>query len=79
MIDVPAVDLNRGEAALVTRPAMHVLTRQIGPGDAALVGAFAAGACLEDAMIAALAVEPAFDLQTALQGHLLDGTFGELS
>lgn len=77
--DIPAVDMNVAQRVLVTRVDDVVPMREIGVGDMALVAALAAGAGLGDAAEMSLAVDAAFDLQTALQDHLLGGTFGEIS
>ena len=73
--------LGRGVAAgaqsvLVTRSAEGaILQRQVGPGDAALLRAFAGGGDLTDAAEAAFAAEPNFDIQAALAEHLTQATF----
>ncbi len=74
--EVPSVDLAAGgEAVLVLRPALAVEAHRLSPGDAALVGALAAGTALGEAAMIALDAEPGFDLQGALAGHLLRGSF----
>lgn len=73
---VARVDLGQGgERALILRPARLVLVYTLSPGNFALVTAMAGGASLAEAAGAALASEPAFDLQAALAGHLQRGTF----
>jgi hypothetical protein len=63
------------ERVLVVRPAMEVLTRPLGLGEHALLAAFAAGRTLAEAAEAALAVDPALDLQAVLATHLAAGSF----
>lgn len=73
---VERVDLARGgERVLILRPARVVLACPVSPGNFALVTGMAAGASLAEAAGAALAAEPAFDLQAALAGHLQRGIF----
>lgn len=76
--DVPEIDLSVAEAAIVSRPAFQVSTRQLSLGDAAFVAAFGSGAALSVALDAALQLEPSFDVQTALVQHLIGGTFASL-
>jgi len=73
--DVPAIDVGLGESALVTRPGMAVTTRHIAESDAMFVEALGHGESLGEAAARALAQDPAFDLQTALEAHLRHGTF----
>lgn len=73
---VERVDLAQGaERVLILRPARQVLACTVSPGNFALVTAMAGGASLAEAAGAALAAQPAFDLQAALAGHLQRGTF----
>ena len=70
------VDVDQGgESVLVLRPHRAVLANRLSAGDFALVTAFASAASLSQAAGEALAVEPGFDLQAALAGHLQRGTF----
>jgi hypothetical protein len=64
-----------GDHVLVLRPADKVDAILVSPGDHAFLAALDAGAILGDAVGAALAVEPDFDLTTALAAHLERGTF----
>ncbi len=73
---VPPVDTTSGgETVLVWRPDLEVMLTRMSAGDAALIAAIAQGATLADAATAAAAVEPEFDLQAALIGHLERGSF----
>lgn len=73
--DVPVIDLTAGETALISRPDMTVVTRQIPEADGIFVERLGAGATFETAADAALARDPNFDLQAALGLHLRHGTF----
>lgn len=73
--DVPAIEMTVEETALISRPEMTVITRQISAGDGIFVEKIAAGATLSGAAEAALAHMPSFDLQAALELHLRHGTF----
>ena len=64
-----------GEAVLVLRPNLEVTMIRLSPGDAALIAAIAEQKTLTVAAFAACDVEPEFDLQTALAGHLERGSF----
>jgi hypothetical protein len=79
IVEVPPVDLRVPQRVLVTRMNDVVLLREIGAADMAFVTALAAGAALSDAAEMAAAVDAGFDLQTALQDHLLGGTFAALT
>lgn len=68
-----------GEDVLVLRPAWLVTQLPLVPGDAALVAALGDGATLAEAAEAALAEAPGFDLQAALFGHLVRGSFAALA
>lgn len=76
---VPAVDMSVSESVLITRPQYQVIVRALSSADATFVAACARGLSLNDATMAALAVDDAFDLQTALQHHLLNATFVRLT
>lgn len=71
---VPGPDLP-GQHVLVARPDARVDAYEIEPGDAAFLGTIAAGATLEEAAEAALAVDPGFDFAAVLAAHLQRGTF----
>ena len=73
--EIPAIDMSMAQQVLITRPAFQIVMREISAADAAFVAALMNGAGLGDAATAALEVDSAFDLQAALQGHLLHGTF----
>jgi hypothetical protein len=75
---VPAVDMNQPENVLISRPAMRVTLREIGPGDAAFIGAVAGGARLGDALARGHEEEPDFDFEAALRDHLISGSFTSL-
>ncbi|OAI30664.1 DUF2063 domain-containing protein [Methylosinus sp. R-45379] len=64
-----------GEDALVTRPRMRVETHRLAPGGAAFLQRLAAGAQFGDAVRAAIAEEPTFDLSMALVEALTAGFF----
>ncbi len=63
----------RAEDALVTRPQLSVLTRQIGAGSAVFLLALIGGATLGEALEEALADEPDFDLGQNLADLLRSG------
>lgn len=63
------------EQVLVLRSGMNVTTRPIAAADLALLDALIAGLPLKAAATAALAVQPDFDLQSALADHLTGGSF----
>jgi hypothetical protein len=73
--NVPQIDMGVDETALISRPGMAVITRQISEGDAALLEALMADKLLGEAAEAALSRESSFDLQAALDLHLRHGTF----
>ena len=74
--DTEIFDPNAGaDHVLTTRPALHVESRVVSPGDFTLLLALDAGANLEQAAHAAVAIQPNFDLQQALFGHFARGTF----
>lgn len=74
--NLPQVDLGAGgEAVLVLRPGMAVEAQRLSPGDVTLVSALGEGATLAEAADAAATAEPGFDLQAALLGHLMRGSF----
>jgi hypothetical protein len=77
--DVPAVDMTAAEHVIITRPQYHVALREISAADAAFVEACRHNATLTDAAAAALGVAAGFDLQEALQRHLLAGTFTDIT
>jgi len=74
--DVPAVDMSLAENVVFTRPAYDVQMRLVSAADAAFIAACAGGSSLNDATVAALAVDGEFNLQDALQRHFIHGTFG---
>ncbi|MBL8642985.1 MAG: putative DNA-binding domain-containing protein [Rhodospirillaceae bacterium] len=76
--EVPAVDMAAAQSVLLTRPVYDVGLRLLSEADAAFVAACAAGATLNDAAVAALAVDEGFDLQAALQEHFRQGTFTDV-
>lgn len=76
--DVPQVDMTVAEAVLVLRSGFHVVTRKITAGDAAFLTALGAGQSLSNAADAALGVDPMFELQAVLAGHLTGGTFSDV-
>ena len=63
------------EHVLVTRYDLRVETDVLSRGDFTLLLALDAGATLEQATHAAIAIEPEFNLQQALFGHFERGTF----
>jgi hypothetical protein len=63
------------ERVLVARPWMEVLTRPLSHAEHALLAAFMAGRTLAEAAEAALALDPALDLERALAEHLAAGSF----
>lgn len=71
---VPGADLP-GQHVLVARPDARVDAYEIEPGDAAFLGEIAAGATLEEAAHAAIAVDARFDFAAILAAHLQRGTF----
>ena len=73
--NVSSIDMGLGEVAIISRPAMHVITRRITEGDGVFVEALAGGLTLGSAAEAAAIREPDFDLQGALEAHLRQGTF----
>ncbi|MBL8630062.1 MAG: putative DNA-binding domain-containing protein [Rhodospirillaceae bacterium] len=77
--DIPAVDMSVAESALITRAQYQVTVREIDAADAVFVKACAKGENLEAAASAALATDEGFDLQGALQSHLMNGTFTSFS
>jgi hypothetical protein len=72
---IPALDFSVAENVLVTRAGHHLVTRKTSAADAVFVEAARAEKTLGAAVAAALAENPAFDLQTALQDHFIHGTF----
>lgn len=66
--DLPAED------ALVTRPALEVEIRALGPGEAAFIQVLARGATMAEAAEAAFAEVPAFDFPAALATFFAAGT-----
>jgi hypothetical protein len=75
--DVPEIDMSQPETALVTRPQHSITVRSLSSGDAVFTDAALMGATLGAAADTAMATGP-FDLQEALAGHLVHGTFSEL-
>ncbi|MCG8504778.1 MAG: DNA-binding domain-containing protein [Sphingomonadales bacterium] len=74
--DGAIIDLDAGgDEILVIRPEMEVQVRILTAGEAALLGALAAGETLGSAAEAALEAEPEFDLFEALPKLLAVGTF----
>lgn len=73
--DVPAIDMTVAESAVITRLGHHVHVRLITSGDAAFIASVQAGGSLGSAVAGTLEVDPAFDLQSALQAHFIGGTF----
>ena len=73
--DVPVVDMSVAESALVTRRDGLLAVRLLSVGDVAFVMTLDAGKPLDDAVNAAFAKEPAFDVQACLFAHLAGGTF----
>lgn len=73
---VPRVDMNVGQWALVSRRGHHVVTREIVKADAAFLSAIIAGKTLAEATAAI--TNARFDLQQALQDHFINGTFRDL-
>jgi hypothetical protein len=55
-----------GEAALVVRPRLEVITTGLPPGSDRLIAALGTGAALDEAADLAMAAQPAFDLAAAL-------------
>lgn len=71
----PAVNLDAGaEQLLVIRHGLEVMIVVLGAGEYAMLRAFADRKTLGEAVDAALAVEPAFDLGAALRRHVAAGT-----
>ncbi|HEY9064952.1 MAG TPA: DNA-binding domain-containing protein [Burkholderiaceae bacterium] len=68
-----------GVRLLVLRRHLEIEFVLLGDGEAAWLEALAAGGTLAEATVAALGVEPAFDLAAALGRHLALGSFGTLS
>ena len=68
-----------GVRLLVLRRHLEIEFVLLGDGEAAWLEPLAAGGTLADATVAALGVEPAFDLAAALGRHLALGSFGTLS
>jgi len=73
------IDDWRGEDALVVRPEMTVEVHRLPPGGAAFLEAIFGSATLADAVGAALAAAPDFDLSANLAGALQAGAFTDLS
>jgi len=69
--ELSAVRLHAGgEQVLVQREGLEVLVSRLAPGEAALLTALADGRSLTEAIGAALAAEPQFNLDATLQTHL---------
>lgn len=77
--DVPVVDMNISQAALISRPKHHVVTREVTLADAAFVIAIQEGEAFGDAADTAFLNDPTFDLQSALAQHFVHGTFAGVS
>jgi hypothetical protein len=73
--DVPVIDMTVAESAMATRQGHHVHVRLLATGDAAFVASAQAGESLGVAVVKALEADAMFDLQVALQAHLIGGTF----
>ncbi len=69
--DFPA----EGDCMLVLRPGDKVDVILLSPGDHAFLSALADGSLLGEAVEAAVAAEPGFDLTASLAAHLERGTF----
>lgn len=67
-----------GVRLLVARPALDVEIEDLSTGDDALLRAFAAGHCFEEASRAALAAQPGYDLATALRRHVARGVITDM-
>ena len=65
-----------GEAVLVARPSGPVEAWKLDAGETVFLGAVAAGAPLEKALVEATAAAPGFDLSAALAAALSRGVFG---
>lgn len=64
-----------GETVLVIRRGLSVSVESLGTGEAALLTALHQNRILDDALAAALAVQPDFDLNPVLADHTRRGTF----
>lgn len=69
-----AVNMNEGQAVLITRPAYEVFLNRISVGDAAFLMACDTGASFDEATEAGFEADPLFDLQTALSVLLSSGS-----
>lgn len=63
-----AVDLARGETALVLRPALEVTVRKLPVAGAAFLRSLSKGSSLAEAASAALETDPGFDLAAGIAG-----------
>ena len=73
------VNLETGEnRVLVIRRGIQVRAELLSAGEYALLSAFLQNRCLDDALHAALAAEPPFDLNTVLASHARRGTLANL-
>ena len=79
VVDVPIVDMGVPQAVMISRPAHHVVAREIPLADAAFVMAIMEGETFGGAVDTALLNDPAFNLQQALALHFVQGTFGAIS
>ncbi len=70
-------DILRGECALVVRPRWQAEVRLSGPAETAVIDGLRAGATVESAIAAAIAVDPFFNFAGALVRWLDDGIFVE--
>lgn len=73
--DRHAINMNDGQAVLVTRPFYEVFINRIGIGDAAFLNACRAGVSFDEAAETGFEADRLFDLQTALSLALTSGSF----
>lgn len=73
--DIPQIDFAESQSVLVSRRGHQIMTRAIIAADAAFMAAVASGKNLGEAADAALKADAAFDLQSALQAHFINGVF----
>ena len=73
--DMPLVDLDAGgEAVLVIQRAGEVVLERLAPAEHGLLAELSRGASLGEAVVAALSIDPAFDVAAAIAHHLAVGT-----
>ncbi|MFO1101877.1 MAG: DNA-binding domain-containing protein [Methylocystis sp.] len=77
--DKTALELDRGEEALVVRPELAVVVALLPAGGSAFVDALKAGRTFEQAVTAAIGIASEFDLTTSLQALFLAEAFTAIS